>query len=71
MSYIKAIDVWLSVNHLFVFAALLEFAVVNVTARVTKRRLSSMRDGLASVASGTSAGKYGVNGSQVKVSCNI
>ncbi|XP_062599864.1 glycine receptor subunit alpha-2-like isoform X2 [Saccostrea cucullata] len=40
VSYIKALDVWLAVCMMFVFSALLEFAYVNVTFRVTNRRKS-------------------------------
>ena len=40
VSYVKAIDVWMSVNVMFVFLAMLEFAVVNTLARKEIRRLS-------------------------------
>lgn len=38
VSYIKAIDIWMSVCMLFVFAALIEYALVNVLDRKQKRR---------------------------------
>ncbi|KAK3098089.1 hypothetical protein FSP39_016011 [Pinctada imbricata] len=38
ISYVKALDVWLAVCLAFVFGALIEFAYVNVTARVEQRR---------------------------------
>ncbi|XP_064637423.1 glycine receptor subunit alpha-2-like isoform X2 [Lineus longissimus] len=43
VSYIKAIDVWMSTCLLFVFAALLEFAVVNVLSRKEVRRKITTR----------------------------
>lgn len=42
VSYIKAIDIWMSTCLLFVFAALIEFAYVNVLARVDQRKVNSV-----------------------------
>ncbi|XP_076468370.1 glycine receptor subunit alpha-2-like [Babylonia areolata] len=38
VSYIKALDVWMAMCLIFVFSALIEFAYVNVLARVERRR---------------------------------
>ncbi|VDI32043.1 Hypothetical predicted protein [Mytilus galloprovincialis] len=43
VSYIKAIDVWMGACLVFVFAALLEFAFVNVMERRQIRRVQSVR----------------------------
>ncbi|XP_069129055.1 glycine receptor subunit alpha-2-like [Argopecten irradians] len=42
VSYIKAIDVWMAICLLFVFAALIQFAHVNVLSRVERRRRESV-----------------------------
>ena len=38
VSYVKAIDVWMAVCLVFVFLALIQFAYVNVSTRVHRRR---------------------------------
>ena len=40
VSYVKAIDIWMSTCVFFVFAAMLEFAIVNTLARKEIRRMS-------------------------------
>ncbi|KAL8617101.1 hypothetical protein ACOMHN_014271 [Nucella lapillus] len=46
VSYVKAIDVWMAMCLFFVFAALIEFAYVNVHSRVERRRGQSVHGGL-------------------------
>ena len=43
VSYVKAIDVWMGACLVFVFAALLEFAFVNVMERRQVKRKQSVR----------------------------
>ena len=40
VSYVKAIDIWMSTSVIFVFLAMLEFAVVNTLSRKEIRKLS-------------------------------
>ena len=40
VSYVKAIDIWMSTMVMFVFAAMLEFAIVNTLARKEIRQMS-------------------------------
>ncbi|KAJ8297782.1 LOW QUALITY PROTEIN: hypothetical protein KUTeg_024313 [Tegillarca granosa] len=44
VSYVKAIDIWMATCLIFVFAALVEFAYVNVLARVEQRKKASIKD---------------------------
>ena len=44
VSYVKAIDVWMAMCLMFVFLALIEFAYVNVLARVENRRRQSLKN---------------------------
>ncbi|XP_041360161.1 glycine receptor subunit alpha-3-like isoform X2 [Gigantopelta aegis] len=52
VSYVKAIDVWMAMCLFFVFAALLEFAYVNVMSRVERRRREMDRNNTAYKTSG-------------------
>ena len=44
VSYVKAIDVWMATCLIFVFAALVEFAYVNVLSRVETRVKQRLND---------------------------
>ena len=52
VSYIKAMDVWMATCLIFVAAALVEFAYVNVLARVQQRRMASVKDSSDFVSNG-------------------
>ena len=43
VSYIKAIDVWMFTNTVFVFGALIEYSIVNVLARTHKAKLDAIK----------------------------
>ena len=43
VSYVKAIDIWMSTSVLFVFFAIIEFATVNTLARKEIRKMSLRR----------------------------
>ncbi|XP_052282816.1 glycine receptor subunit alpha-3-like [Dreissena polymorpha] len=52
VSYIKGIDVWMATCLIFVFAALIEFACVNVKSRVERRRRESSKGAMTSAQAG-------------------
>ncbi|XP_060084303.1 glycine receptor subunit alpha-2-like [Ylistrum balloti] len=58
VSYIKAIDVWMAICLLFVFAALIQFAHVNVLSRVERRRRESVVESKKTDINGGSSGNF-------------
>ena len=57
VSYIKAIDVWMATCLIFVVAALIEFAYVNVLARVEQRRQATIKNMPELIHNGDDPGK--------------
>ena len=49
VSYVKAIDVWMSMCLIFVFTALLEFAIVNVLSRRGQKRVKKLNERAAAM----------------------
>ena len=47
MPYVKAVDVWMAMTMTFVFASLIEFAIVNVVLRAEQKKLLKKQSILA------------------------